>query len=48
MAHITTQRSSEAFLRTLQPVYIDPAAVLDDYDKWTTTYEATIAGRVAG
>jgi iron(III) transport system substrate-binding protein len=46
-AHITTQRSSEAFLKPLQPVMIDPVAVLADYDKWTSIYEAAIAGRVS-
>ena len=44
-AHITTQRSAEAVLKPLQPVFIDPASVLVDYDKWTSIYEAAIAGR---
>jgi iron(III) transport system substrate-binding protein len=48
LAHITSQRSSEALLKPLSPVMIDPSAVLDDYDKWTTLYEATIAGRTVG
>jgi iron(III) transport system substrate-binding protein len=44
-AHITAQRSSEAVLKPLHPVFIDPASVLVDYDKWTSMYEAAIAGR---
>ena len=45
LAHITTQRSPEGPLKALQPVFIDPAAVLRDLDRWTTVFEATVAGR---
>ena len=46
-AHITTQRGADAVLKPLQPVFIDPASVLVDYDRWTSIYEAALAGRVS-
>lgn len=46
--HITAQAASEALLKPLRPVLIDPAEVLLDYDRWSKIYEAAIAGRKAG
>ena|GEM_PF-511334 len=45
LSHITTQRSAEAPLKALQPVFIDPAIVLRDLDRWSAIWEATVAGR---
>ena len=47
LAHFTTQASTEAQLKPYRPTFIDPATVLQDYDRWGAIYEATIAGRVA-
>jgi hypothetical protein len=43
--HLTTHRRDEATLAGFHPVFVDPARALLDYDKWTTIYENTIAGR---
>ena len=48
LAQITTQRSAESPLKALQPVFIDPAAVLRDSDRWAALFEATVAGRNGG
>ena len=48
LAHITTQRSAEGPLKALQPIFIDPVAVLRDIDRWTNLFEATVAGRTVG
>jgi iron(III) transport system substrate-binding protein len=42
---VTTNRRDEAALARLKPVYIDPARVLDTYDKWATLYDDTLNGR---
>jgi iron(III) transport system substrate-binding protein len=48
LAHITTQRSAEGPLKSLQPVFIDPVAVLRDLDRWNTLFDASVAGRSLG
>lgn len=42
---ITTNRRDEAILAKFNPVYIDPARVLDTYDKWAKLYDDTLNGR---
>lgn len=40
----TTAKGDPSMVRFPQPVYIDPARVLDDYAKWTKLYDDTIRG----
>lgn len=47
LAHFTTQAGTEAALKPYQPTFIDPAAVLQDYERWGQVFDATIAGRTA-
>ena len=44
---LTAHRRDEAAVLAFAPVYIDPAKVLVDYDKWTRAYEAAIRGRLS-
>jgi iron(III) transport system substrate-binding protein len=43
---VTTSRRDEAILAKFNPVYIDPARVLDSYDKWAKLYDDTLNGRL--
>jgi iron(III) transport system substrate-binding protein len=45
LGHVTALRSSLPYLQRLDPLYVDPRAVLADYSRWTALYEATISGR---
>jgi iron(III) transport system substrate-binding protein len=42
---LTTQRSNAAALARFNPVYINPARVLDSYERWTQLYNDTLQGR---
>ena len=42
---ITTNRRDEAVLAKFNPVYIDPAKVLDSYEKWGKLFDDTLNGR---
>ena len=42
---LTAHRQDEATVARFEPVFIDPARVLVDYDKWAQLYEDTISGR---
>ena len=42
---LTAHRRDQATVNAFAPVYIDPARVLVDHDKWTQAFEDTIAGR---
>ncbi|MEP6656331.1 MAG: extracellular solute-binding protein [Betaproteobacteria bacterium] len=42
---LTAHRQDEAAVRRFDPVFIDPARVLRDYDKWAQLYDDTITGR---
>ena len=42
---LTAHRQDEAAVARFEPVFIDPARVLVDYDKWAQLYEDTISGR---
>lgn len=44
---LTAHRQDEAAVRRFDPVFIDPARVLIDYDKWAQIFEDTITGRPA-
>jgi iron(III) transport system substrate-binding protein len=43
--HVVSARRNEAYLRKFDLKFIDVAAVLADYDRWTQIYEDTIYGR---
>lgn len=42
---LTAHRQDEATVNAFAPIYIDPAKVLVDYDKWTQVFEDTVQGR---
>ena len=44
--HVTSRRDEPA-LRGLQLRFVDPAAVIVDYDRWTRIFEDTIHGRAS-
>lgn len=44
---ITTHRRDEPVLAKIRPVYMDPARVLDGYEKWAKVYDDTLNGRAA-
>lgn len=44
---VTTNRRDQAALAKFNPVYIDPALVLDSYDKWGKLYDDILKGRTA-
>lgn len=44
----TTAQGDQNMARFPQPVFIDPAKVLDDYAKWTKLYDDTIRGAGTG
>lgn len=44
---ITTHRRDEPTVAAFKPVYIEPAKVLDNYDRWTRLYEEAVHGRGA-
>jgi iron(III) transport system substrate-binding protein len=46
--HVVSARRNEAYLRKFDLKFIDVAAVLADYDRWTRIYEDTIYGRGGG
>jgi iron(III) transport system substrate-binding protein len=43
--HLSSRRSEEDRFARFNPVFIDPARVLDDYDKWGKLFESAISGR---
>jgi iron(III) transport system substrate-binding protein len=45
--HVVSHRRNQAYLRQFDLKFIDVAAVLADYDRWTRIYEDTIYGREA-
>ena len=45
MGHVISRRSNAAELARYQLTFIDPAAVLRDYDRWTKIFEDTIHNR---
>jgi len=45
MGHIISDRRTAAELARYQLKFIDPAAVIRDYDRWTKIFEDTIHGR---
>ncbi len=42
---LTTNRSNEAILAKLNPIYIDASRVLDTYEKWNKLYGDVLQGR---
>jgi iron(III) transport system substrate-binding protein len=44
---VATTAQGDQNMARFQPVYIDPAKVLDDYAKWTKLYDDTIRGNPA-
>lgn len=42
---LTAHRRDQTIVNAFAPVYMDPARVLVDHDKWTQTFEDTIMGR---
>ncbi len=42
MNQVVSSRSNAAQIERLHPVFIDPAAIIVDYDRWTRLYDATI------
>ena len=42
---VTTHKRDEAVLAKMNPVYIDPARVLDSYEKWAKLYDDTLNGK---
>src|SRR5256714_104990 len=47
MHHVVSNRRIASELRRLDVHFIDPAALIDDNDRWTKLYEETIHGRGA-
>jgi iron(III) transport system substrate-binding protein len=45
MGHVTSDRTSAKDLERYQLKFIDPAAVIRDYDRWTKIFEDTIHNR---
>jgi ABC-type Fe3+ transport system substrate-binding protein len=45
MGHVTSDRASAKDLERYQLKFIDPAAVIRDYDRWTKIFEDTIHNR---
>jgi iron(III) transport system substrate-binding protein len=45
MGHVISQRRSAAELARYELTFIDPAAVIRDYDRWTKIFEDTIYNR---
>ncbi len=43
--HLSSRRSEEDRFARFNPVFIDPARVLEDYDRWGKLFEAAISGR---
>lgn len=47
MSHVISNRSNVSQLARFNLKFIDPAAVLDDYDRWGRLYESTIHAQTA-
>ena len=45
MGHVISHRRIALQLERYQPKFIDPAAVIQDYDRWTKIFEDTIYNR---
>ena len=45
MGHVISHRRNAAELARYELTFIDPAAVLRDYDRWTKIFEDTIHNR---
>ena len=45
MGHVVSTRRMAPELSGLKLTFIDPAAVIADYDRWTKIFEDTIQGR---
>jgi len=45
MGHVISNRRMAAEIARFKPVFIDPAAVLDGYERWGKLYDDTIHGR---
>jgi iron(III) transport system substrate-binding protein len=45
MGHVVSRRGMAPELERLRLEFIDPAAVIEDYDRWTKIFEDTIYNR---